>query len=393
MDISATEFIKRAGATAEHFGFAPLDSFKQHPLCKNCGTKLRSQANAADRKLDALHGLLTGGSNGYTEQKLHALEAPVLFYTVEQVPRSGDVALSLQIYGVSKSIAEAILIQTTRSLVEELGYQNHVVRINSMGDRDSVTRYTRELGNFLKKRLDDMPVSARELMKEHVFMALQNLIEKEHDLAYRSPNPMEYLSDPSRKHFRDIVEYLDMSETPYEIDPTLIGHHNCYSDALFAIDLHDEDDMPLTDESLYIRGGRYNAFTEKHLPDAAPAAGAVVVLRDTPAPKRAPKPSLPANDAVYVVQLGFGPKIKSLLLVDELRQAGIAVQQNLAVDSLSTQLRDAEAKGVRYTVIMGQKEFVDGTVILRDMQARTQESIPLDQITSRLKRFNAVEVA
>jgi len=162
---------------------------------------------------------------------------------------------------------------------------------------------------------------------------------------------------------------------------------------LFAIDLRDDDDVPLADEPFYIRGGRYNSFTDKHLPNAVPAAGAIVVMRNTQAPKRSPKPVLPSKDGVYIVQLGFGPKIKSLLLVDELRQAGVAVQQNLAVDSLSAQLRDAERTGARYAVIMGQKEFVDGTVILRDMQGRTQEAIPLDQITSRLKRFNAVEVA
>jgi histidyl-tRNA synthetase len=84
--------------------------------------------------------------------------------------------------------------------------------------------------------------------------------------------------------------------------------------------------------------------------------------------------------------------VRSLTLVDTLRRAGMAVQHNLLEDSLSKQLRDAEQKGVRYTLITGQKEFVDGTVVLRDMQARTQEAIPYEQIASRLKRFNAVEV-
>jgi len=119
----------------------------------------------------------------------------------------------------------------------------------------------------------------------------------------------------------------------------------------------------------------------------------VVVLRDKPAPKRIPKAVVGDKSAVYVVQLGFGPKIRSLMLVDELRQAGIAVQHNLMADSLSDQLREAERNGARYSLITGQKEYVDGTVILRDMQARTQEAVPIDQIASRLKRFNAVEVA
>jgi histidyl-tRNA synthetase len=65
---------------------------------------------------------------------------------------------------------------------------------------------------------------------------------------------------------------------------------------------------------------------------------------------------------------------------------------NLASDSLSAQLRDAEAEQVRYTVIIGQKEFVDGTVILRDMHARNQEFIPVETLIKKLKR-SAVVVA
>ena len=390
MDITATEFLKKAVNTVEHFGFMPLQSFKRQPECKNCTQKIANRAAAADRRLDALHGLLTGGVNSYTDSKLYALEEPVFYYTIEQVPRSGEAAISLQIYGVEKSIAEAILIQTARSLVSDLGFTEHTVRINSLGDRDSIARYIRELTNYLKKRLEEMPMGARELMKDHPLSALMYLIEKKHELAYKSPSPLEYLSDPSRRHFREIVEYLDMSETPYEIDPKLLGHYQCYSDALFAIDLLDKDNQPLSHEPLYVRGGRYSNFVERHLSKPAPAAGAVIVLRDKKAPLRAPRGARQGQPAVYVVQLGFGPKIKSLLLLDSLRRAGVPVYQNLASDSLSAQLRDAEDKEVKYTVIIGQKEFVEDTVILRDMIGRNQEHITLNDLTNRLRRTTAV---
>ena len=385
---SATTFLKTASEAAEHFGFEHLDKLKKRPECKKAPRKDHS-ASAGDRKADALHGLLTGGMCSYCDAKLHGIEEPVLFYTTEQVPRSGEAAISLQIFGVEKSIAEAILIQTARSLVSDLGFQDHSVRINSLGDKDSVTRYIRELTNYMKKRLDDMPAAARELMKEHVFAALMHLVEKEHELAYKSPNPMEYLSDPSRKHFREIVEYLDMSETPYEIDPKLIGHHQCYSDALFAFDFFEEDGSRIDHAPLYVQGGRYSEFVNRNSKMGVPAAGAVIVLREKKAPARAPKAARGAQPSIYMVQLGFGPKIQSLMLLDELRAAGVPVMQNLACDSLSTQLRDAEAKNVRYAVIVGQKEFVEGNVILRDLHGRTQEFVPVSGISARLKRLVA----
>lgn len=389
MDISATEFIRRASNTAEYFGFRSIDTLKKHPACKSCSKKLDHDTSAQTRRTDALQGMLTAGVKTFCDARLHEINEPVLFYSLDQMPRTGDVAVSLHIYNVQKSIAEAILIQTARALVEDLGFDNTLVRINSLGDRDSSVRYIRELTNFLRKRLDLMPDQARELMKEHALAALMHLIEKEHDLAYKSPNPLEYLTDQSRKHFREIIEYLDMAATPYEIDPKLIGHHECYTDALFAIDMLDDTGMIAAEQPLTIRGGRYNEFVYRATKQQIPAAGAVMILKDKKAPSRAPRTTLSAP-SVYVVQLGFGPKIKTLMLIDELRKNGITVHQDLASDSLSAQLREAEALGVEYTIIIGQKEFVENGVILRNMRTRTQEPLAIDLLPGRLRRSSRV---
>lgn len=384
--LSATEFLKNATNVAKHFGFEHIEDIKKSPACKSCDKRIEHKATANDKRLDGLHGLLTGGACSYFEHKMNGIEGPVLFYTTDTVPRTGETAVSLHILNVEKSIAEAILIQTVRALLGDSGYTNSTVRINSLGDQDSMTRYVRELTNFLKKRMDDMPASARELMKDHVFSALMHLVEKEHELALRSPNPMEYLSDQSRKHFREIVEYLDMSETPYEIDSKLIGHHQCYSDALFAIDLRDENNDIMAEQPIYIRGGRYNTFVGRMSKGKVAATGAVIVLRDKKAPARIPRPARGAVPSVFVVQLGFGPKVKSLLLIEEFRSAGIPVSQDIVSDSLSAQLRKAEEQNTRFAVIVGQKEFVDGNVILRDLHSRSQENVPLSGIVNHLRR-------
>lgn len=386
-ETSPTEFLRIAAHTAEHFGFKTVESLSKDPACKNCTTSLPHTITEDDRDLDAVSGLLTGGLTRYCDERLHAFEGPVLLYSIETQPNTNDTAVSFHIFNVQKSIAEAILIQTSRALANEMGYSDHVVRINSLGDTDSITRYGRELTNFLRKRLDLMPDSSRELMKQHSLLALQDLVNLEHELAFKSPNPLEYLSDQSRKHFRDIIEYLDMSETPYEIDPKMLGHHEYYSDALFAIDLPRLESG--AENPLHIRGGRFDSFVERKTRKKTPATGAVVILKEKPAPARTPRFKLD-KPTVSIIQLGFGPKVRSLLIVDELRKVGISVFQDLANDSLSAQLRDAEARGVKHVIIIGQKEFVDGTVILRDMEARKQEPVSHDTLIRKLKKEAAV---
>lgn len=386
MSHSPTEFLKVANHTAEHFGFETIDQLKRAPECKDCTVKRPHTINGTNKRIDAHGGLLSNGVTTFCDEKLHALEKPVLLYSIDQVPRTGEPAVTFHIFNVERSIAEAILIQATRALASELGYVDHTVRINSLGDKESITRYTRELTNFLKKRLETMPSEARELMKEHPLSALSYLVDEKHDLAFRSPNPLEYLSDQSRKHFREIIEYLDMSETPYEIDPKMLGHHECYSDAIFSLDFFAEDG---TEAPLSIKGGRFDEFAQRMTNVRTPAVGAVVVLKNQKAPARSPRIST-QSPSVYVVQLGFGPKIRSLMLIDTLRQAGVRVHHDLASNSLSSQLRDAERRGVAYTVIIGQKEFVEGTFIFRDMGARNQEFVDLDSLVRKLKKRSPV---
>lgn len=384
--VTPTDFVKRAYDTAHHFGFSHIDA-----LASSSGKNVSAsgqKASALECRRDALGGVLCSGINTYFAHALHD-ERPALFFSTERMPRTGEVALNLHIVGVGKSIAEALLIQTTRSLLSDLGYPNHTVRVNSLGDNDSSARYMRELGVYLKRRLADMPPVARELMKDNALLALGNLIEQDHELVARSPSPLEYLSDASRRHFREIIEHLDMTATPYEIDTRLIGHHQCYSDALFAVELCDERQNPLPDAPFAVRGGRLDAFTRHLLKLQVPATGATVILKKRKAPVRMPKPVAPKPAGVFLVQLGFGPKIKSLMLMNALKEAQLSVYQALVSDSLSEQLRMAEAFDVSHSLILGQKEYVDGSVILRDMRSRSQETVPFDTLIPRLKRIAA----
>ena len=98
--VSAQDFIKSASHTAHHFGFSPLEKLKKHPSCKNGEQKIQNKSSAQDRKNDALHGMLTAGMCSYFDFKLNGIEGPSLFYTTEQVPRSGDIAVTFNVLNV-----------------------------------------------------------------------------------------------------------------------------------------------------------------------------------------------------------------------------------------------------------------------------------------------------
>lgn len=92
---------------------------------------------------------------------------------------------------------------------------------------------------------------------------------------------------------------------------------------------------------------------------------------------------------VFLAQLGTFAKRKSLRMFEGLERAGIRVAESFGRGSLKSQLKVADRLAVDITLILGQKEALDGTVIVKDMASGNQEIIDagklIDEIKKRLK--------
>ena len=73
-------------------------------------------------------------------------------------------------------------------------------------------------------------------------------------------------------------------------------------------------------------------------------------------------------------------------MFEDLRRAGIKTAGDLVKQGLKTQLATASKQQVLYTLILGQKEIVDKTIILRDMENGSQEVINYEKIIPELQK-------
>ena len=89
---------------------------------------------------------------------------------------------------------------------------------------------------------------------------------------------------------------------------------------------------------------------------------------------------------VFLAQVGDLAKRKSLRLLEMFRKAKVPVAESLSKDSLKVQLSRADRLKVRYSLIIGQKEALDKTVILRDMQKGTQDTIKMEKVVHEIQR-------
>ncbi|MCC2631042.1 MAG: histidyl-tRNA synthetase, histidyl-tRNA synthetase, partial [Candidatus Paceibacter sp.] len=90
---------------------------------------------------------------------------------------------------------------------------------------------------------------------------------------------------------------------------------------------------------------------------------------------------------LYFIQMGQEAKLKSLRVIEVLRQSNIPVYHSLTKDKLTAQLMSAENLKVPYILIMGQKESLENTIVIREMSNRSQETIRVDNICEYLKRI------
>src|SRR6185295_15112940 len=80
------------------------------------------------------------------------------------------------------------------------------------------------------------------------------------------------------------------------------------------------------------------------------------------------------------VQLGSESKLMCLDVVERLRQVKFPLQLSLAKDRLGAQVSSVEKYHTPYVIVMGKKEAVERTAIVRRTDTHSQDIVPLDDL-------------
>jgi histidyl-tRNA synthetase len=291
--------------------------------------------------------------------------------------------IGLEIIGSSKSIAEVILIKTALAILEDNGFKNLQVEINSIGDKESYNKFTRELTAYYRKNINSMQAHCRQEFKKDPFLVLNCQNEKCCTLKEDAPKSIACLSDESRQHFKEVLEYLESLDIPYKINDCLVSDRRYASGTVFEIK-QKSDNPKVKDESLVI-GFRSDLVCKKlGFKKDIPMVGAKLEFKSESEKRQLPKIK---KTSVFFIQLGNEAKHKSLRVVDILRQENIYINHALSRDKMSGQMATAERLKVPYILIMGTKEAMDNTIMIRDVATRSQETIKVSELTAHLKKL------
>ncbi len=371
MSISAAaKFVGGASEIAYYYGFRPLSEVAPRVGLAKTRPMTPSDAAAA-----------------CTAQYAHTNE-PILIFYASSGKLSGAVPVqgifSLQIASCSTSIGEVHILKTLEAIVRENGGSVVSVHINCLGDRDSRTRFARELGHFLRRHASEfepcLDVAERTRIFENPLSAYRSTNPLLRELLCDGPRPVHFLSEKSRVHFRQVLDQLEHVHFPYEIDDSLIGDEN---EPRVVFNLHLSEGVGMITGSF---GGRYDELTRTV--NGRPALSMVhasISFRTKAPVVRLPRRALAIRPKIYLIQFGDSALLSGFSVRESLRRAHIPTFQQFDARHLAPQLHAARQIGVPYVLIMGQREALDHTVIIRTVATSAQTTVPIAELSKHLR--------
>lgn len=290
-----------------------------------------------------------------------------------------------EVIGEKSAIMDAQTIQIFYNILKELKLEDLIVQVNSMGDSQCRPYYKKLFSGYLKSRESSLCQNCKKRVKENVLRVLDCKEEKCQPIKADAPQILDHLCDECHAHFKEVLEFLDEAEIPYNLNHALVRGLDYYTKTVFEIFFAGKEGKL----SLALGGGgRYDRLIKIIGGKDTPAVGGAFGIERIVSLMKQEKIELKEEQEVqvFLAQLGDLAKRKSLKILEDFRKAKIRIAESFGRDSLKAQLNRADRIGAKYTLILGQKESLEGVIIMRDMSSGKQNIVKIEDIVKEVRQ-------
>lgn len=395
---------KKSKTILEDYGFDRIDT----PMVEAASLFTRSVGEGTDIVDKEMYAFKTKGGEqlalrpeftaaivrAYIEHGMHVLPHPIQLWSLGPVfrhdnPQAGRYRqfhqLNVEMFGDETPAADAQLIFIIYRLLEGMGLKNLTVHVNSIGDASCRPQYLKALKEYYRGRDKKLCAKCQNRLKTNILRVLDCQEAQCREVGKDVPQFVDYLDEECKRHFKGVLEFLDEIKVPYLLNHRLVRGLDYYTRTVFEIWPEEKEG---TMQLALCSGGRYDKLVQLIGGPKTPATGwAMGVERIILALKEAgiTPPESHSQPKIFIAQLGEIAKRKSLMLFEEFRKTGITAKATFGRDSIKSQLKISNRLGIKYTLIMGQKEALDESIILREMDSGVQETVPLEKIVELVK--------
>ena len=286
----------------------------------------------------------------------------------------------VELLGSASAAADAEVIDLTARFYSELGLSDLVVKINSLGDGETRTRYTSALLQFARPMLADLPQEYRERCEKNPLRLLDSKDEAVQTALREAPTIDGFLDEDSKAHFQTVLNELESLSIRYEIEPRLVRGLDYYNRTVFEV-----HSSALGAQSQLCGGGRYDNLVAECGGPSTPAVGmglgierALLVLESM-----GKLPGEVVGPTAFVVCLTQNRNVFNEV-VAQLRAAGISVHTDPDSRSAKSQFRQADRVGAQYAVVIGDDEVAIGKATVKSLSDSSETQVEFSRLANYL---------
>ncbi len=278
---------------------------------------------------------------------------------------------------------DAEIVELASRFYRDAGLPAIDLLLNSIGDPACRPAYVERLAAFYRSHAERLPPVERGRLERNPLRLLDSKEPAMVELNAAAPSIADHLCQACAEHFAAVRGHLDALGIEYRLEPHLVRGLDYYTRTAFEVYPRGVTGQ----QSAIGGGGRYDGLVE--LLGGRPTAGIGFGLgldRTLLALAGASAPEIAEPRALAVV-VGADPAATAerLRIATELRAHGLSARADLANRKLGRQLEAASKEGAHFAVILGD-ELVEGQVQLRDLQAGTQQLLPMADLVRHLIR-------
>lgn len=333
-----------------------------------------------------------GVVRAYIENGLHVEVKPQKLYSIGPTfrydrPQAGRyrqfTQFNAEILGEQDPAADLEVMTLVWDMYAGLGFPDLEFQLNSTGCPRCRPKYVEALMDYYEGHVKEVCEDCQRRMERSPLRVLDCKDKGCQPIIEEAPHIVDYLCDECREHFASLREYLDLLDRRYVLNHRLVRGLDYYTKTVFEVWA-----AGIGAQSALCGGGRYDGLAQLLGGPETPGVGVAIGLERIVMMMKELEVEPPAlhEPEIFLAYLGQEPRKRSLKLMDELRRADVGAYLAMGRKrGLRSQLREADKRMVRYTVILGENELESGKATVRDMKSGDQVDVDLNLLVTWLR--------